>query len=275
MARIKSACQSPRFAVDIVRAAYDNRRMDEDRVRSWLKTQGYPLELRVAQALRAIGVWSDHGRVYSDPITRKVREIDLMGYFDYWRPAEFSVHLVFECKHSRDKPWVMFCTADEMMMAAGFVASMPATPSAKDALVSVADETSIQDLRLFRRPSLLGFRIVRAHTDNQDAAFHSVYGVTGACVSSANEARRHGVPIVYVPVVVLDAPLILCYLSEKGKDVELQEVKHGMLLHTSAGHDRIPIHVAHVDALEQFVADIKRDSAKLHTVVCATRTSPA
>src|SRR5690349_16372918 len=99
----------------------------EERVKSWVKTQGYPLEMRVAEILRSSGAFWDHGRVYDDPMTGKFREIDLVGYFDFWEKPEFCVHLVFECKHSKDKPWILFSTSGPMFTKEAYVASMPAT----------------------------------------------------------------------------------------------------------------------------------------------------
>jgi hypothetical protein len=73
----------------------------DESVRSWLTAQGYPLEMRVAEIIRESNAGWDHGRVYQDPITGKYREIDLMGYFDFWGEFKLGVHLVFECKHTR------------------------------------------------------------------------------------------------------------------------------------------------------------------------------
>jgi hypothetical protein len=63
----------------------------EDSVRKWLDDQGYPLEMKVAEALRNAGIGWDHGRVYEDPSTNKVREIDVMGYLDYWGSPKFGI----------------------------------------------------------------------------------------------------------------------------------------------------------------------------------------
>src|SRR5436309_14473721 len=99
----------------------------EQRVRSWLKAQGYPLEMRVAEILRASGAGWDHGRVYHDQVTGKPREIAVVGYFDLWEKPEFSIHLVFECKHTRDKPWILFSTANPMFSNLLYVVSVRAT----------------------------------------------------------------------------------------------------------------------------------------------------
>ena len=78
----------------------------EDNLRTLIDSQGYPLELRTAEALRRAGLWWDHGRTYTDPVTGKVREIDLVA--DLGRGGNRGVQAILECKHvGKGKPWVM------------------------------------------------------------------------------------------------------------------------------------------------------------------------
>ena len=49
----------------------------EKRVADWLKTQGYPLEMRVASALREVGFDVSQSEYYNDPDTQTSREIDV------------------------------------------------------------------------------------------------------------------------------------------------------------------------------------------------------
>src|SRR5688572_3796347 len=140
----------------------------EEKVRTWLAEHGYPLEMRVARVFRSTGIAADHHRVYEDPVTSKTREIDVVGYLDH---RELSVHLVLECKHSRDKPWVLFCSSNQVLTGRGYVLSLPCTMEAKTALSVLGDDIVVQKMAMFRRPPLVGFRLIRAHTDNQDAAY--------------------------------------------------------------------------------------------------------
>ncbi|MFJ4281132.1 hypothetical protein [Streptomyces massasporeus] len=243
----------------------------EDRVRKWLSDQGYPLEMRVARIVGAAGAGWDHGRVYTDPVTEKTREIDLFGYFDGPR-QELSVHVVFECKHSRDKPWVLFGTDRPGLTPTGLARSTPATPLVKKALARTLRGrrmlSPVTDMTMFRAPDgITGFNLARAHTDNQDAAFHAVRGVSAAAEETARDIGSHGHAVLYLPVVVIDTPLIRCFLPAEEEDVQLEQVERGVLLTSSRPGSYTFIHVVTVEALPSFMSQVAVESADLRTLL--------
>lgn len=249
----------------------------EDRVRKWLSDQGYPLEMRVARITGAAGAGWDHGRVYLDPLTGKTREIDLMGYFDRatWSDPPFSVHVIFECKHTRDKPWILFCTDRPGIRPSGFVRTVPATTHANKAIIATLkeahrtkDASPIASMDMFRPPGeLVGFNLARAHTDNQDTAFHAMRGVSGAAEATANNISKHGHAVMYLPVIVIDSPLMQCFLPDGQDDVELTEIGRGVLLYPTGPGSRTLIHVVTVEALPEFLGRVASDSEKLRSLV--------
>ena len=88
----------------------------EDRasyVRRWLKEQGYPLEMRVADALRRAGFRVRQSAYFSDPDENKPRELDVVASY-VWDAAAISWELVVlvECK-SAAEPWVLFTAPSE------------------------------------------------------------------------------------------------------------------------------------------------------------------
>lgn len=232
----------------------------EERTAAWLREHGYPLEMRVAEILRAENVFATHYRIYRDSVTGKLREIDVMGYVDR-RPL--SVHMVFECKHSRDKPWVLVCTGAPAMASRGFPLAVPCTPSAKKIMLRLAEEKAVQRMDMFDPSPLMGFRLVRAHTGNQDAAAHAVEGLTAACLATAEDIGSHGHSVVYLPVVVIDAPLLQCYLPNATQEVQLQRVPRGVLLHTHGLGEFTLIHVVQVDSLPAFVSAVRENATRL------------
>lgn len=235
--------------------------MLEQKVKSWLEGHGYPLELRVANVLRKADISADHYRVYFDPATGKNREIDLMGYLDH---SALSIHLVFECKHSQDKPWILFCTAHRALTPEGFVVSVPSTRMAREIVQYLAGDQSVQTMNMFKVPDLVGFRLIRAFTDNQDTAYHAVLGLASACLLTADTIGRYNHRVIYVPVVVIDSPLLICHLPDDGEEIELSQASQGLLLHNS-GDRHVIIHVLHVDALADFVAKSKEDAVIFNT----------
>lgn len=79
------------------------------KITAWLETQGYPLEMRVASALREVGFDVSQGEYYDDPETQTAREIDVVAVKgdDY---GLLEVSVVVECKKSakiRDVPEIM------------------------------------------------------------------------------------------------------------------------------------------------------------------------
>jgi hypothetical protein len=240
----------------------------EQQVRSWLAEHGYPLEMRTAEVLRQSGLFWDHGRVYRDPISDKVREIDVMGYLDVGK--DLSLSLVLECKHSKSKPWVLFCTDQPVASRVGFVHSLPTNAAAKELVRSIDRDPAVQSLTFFDKPPLVGFNLVRTHTENQDTAFHAVHGVTTASRAIASKSKNSKHAMLYVPVIVVNSPIMQCHLPNKGNDIELKEVQHGVLLHSwevveAAGSVRslTRVHVVNIESLPEFIEDLKRDSDRL------------
>ena len=119
---------------------------------------------------------------------------------------------------------------------------------------------------MFKPPALIGFRLVRAHTDNQDAAFHAVAGLTTGCLATADAIGRHDHSVLYVPIIVVDWPLVGCHLPEGTTDPELTEVQQGFLLHRP-GSDHTIVHIVHINALTDFLTAAKRDAATLNKLV--------
>ncbi|WP_158715918.1 hypothetical protein [Streptomyces sp. NRRL B-24720] len=241
----------------------------DERVQKWLSEQGYPLEMRVAQLLGAAGAGWDHGRVYRDPITEKVREIDLVGYFDppYSKKHGLSVHVVFECKHTRDKPWVLFCS-NPPYTPAGFVGATPGTERAVDALRLAAEEhPSILEMDILRPKALTGFNLVRTHTDNQDAAFHAMRGVSTSATSVAEEIGKYGHAVIYLAVIVVDTPLFECTLPTGRDETKLRRIDRGFLVYPSEPGSRIPVHVVTADALPDFLQIVSTESMTLSNLV--------
>ena len=51
----------------------------KDRVKDWLKREGYPLEMRCARCFESEGFNISLGEYFNDPATDKRREIDIIS----------------------------------------------------------------------------------------------------------------------------------------------------------------------------------------------------
>lgn len=239
----------------------------EEAVAAWIRNHGYPLELRVAEILRTNGVHATHHRVYQDLSTGKVREIDVMGYLDA-KPV--SLHLILECKHSHNKPWLLFCTSAPTLTAQGYPVSVPSTPAASKIVRKLATRPAVQRMAMFAPKNLVGFRLAKAHTDNQDAAFHAVQGITSACLATARDIGSDGHSVIFLPVIIVDAPLFQCHLPHAEAEIQISRVPRGVLLHTYEPGEFALVHVVHVDELPAFIGELRKDADRLARLAART-----
>lgn len=81
--------------------------IEPDKILSWLRDTGRPLELRVGKRFQGAGWHVNYNRWFRDATTDKQRPIDVQTIVGAVRPKEASIFysLCIECKTSR-KPWV-------------------------------------------------------------------------------------------------------------------------------------------------------------------------
>jgi len=123
-----------------------NNEPPHDRVAKWLGSQGYPLEMRVASALRQIGLWVRQSTHYVDEDTGKSREIDVLGtHAEQLGVAE--IHFVVECKAST-KPWVLLTSKHTLDSFNRFLALGIISHRARELL---SEKVPSSSLRWFRK----------------------------------------------------------------------------------------------------------------------------
>lgn len=100
----------------------------DDKLAEWLGTQGYPLEMEVAQEFRAGGFAVGQSTYFLDPETEEAREIDVIAWHEK-KVSDIQVRLTcfIECKLSPERPWVIFTSrrelGDELFDFSSYVAS--------------------------------------------------------------------------------------------------------------------------------------------------------
>jgi len=81
----------------------------ERKVSDWLKTEGWPFEIRVGRDFEKNGWKVRHGEFYTDPVKSIAREVDIIATTSSQDGmGGVNLDLVIECKVTRDKPWVGF-----------------------------------------------------------------------------------------------------------------------------------------------------------------------
>ncbi|HYX71478.1 MAG TPA: hypothetical protein VE732_01800 [Nitrososphaera sp.] len=225
------------------------------RLKEWLMTQGYPLEMRTAQIFHRRGWFFHHSRYYKDPIMGKEREIDLIAFYDDpARTNRIHGHFVIECKWTPKKPWVLFTAARHSLNSIGHFSSTPMTRTAAQAVKDL-DPKDILEFPLFSGVEE-GYSIVQAFSNSVavDAAYSAVQSAVSAADYFAHrmsEKTKHR--IIYVPTIILDGELFRCSLTNEG-GVLVEQADIGFLIHkTTADEMNRGVHIVRESALLKFI----------------------
>ncbi|MBK8401856.1 MAG: hypothetical protein IPL29_12610 [Propionivibrio sp.] len=212
-------------------------------VEKWMAKQGFTFEMHVAKSFQATCSVVDQSQYYSDPITEKLREIDVVArHLAQVGKAIVEFVYVVECKHSIDKPWVMFThkkskTYDESLA----MCTLPATQNGNVMLLEMAVKHVFEGNYLFEQPDRIGHGITCSLQGNNDIAFNAVHSVISASIGLNRKEDEYSVatglkgynPIqVTLPIVVLNGLLFESYLDDNG-ELKLEEIERGVLLQAS------------------------------------------
>lgn len=217
--------------------------------------------MKVAEYVRASSGWWDHGRTYVDPESGKIREIDVMAVFGADKERRSSVQLVIECKHTRDKPWVVFTTDNHVLSSFGYLSGLPHTQAADSVLDRLVARQTETRGTTFAQPEREGFRLVKAFSPAQDTAFQAVGTLMNGCRSLAERmGSASDFRIVFVPVIVLDGPLFECFLPPDQESPVTRAITSATLVQPVGNGDRMPIQVMTIDALPAYLAAVGQDA---------------
>jgi hypothetical protein len=198
-------------------------------VREWLETQGFPLEMQTAAAFRAAGFEVRQSTFYIDPETGKSRETDVVAL----HPDDLgilNIRFIVECKAGK-KPWVLLCSPDTLRNYNHLLAFAASSKTARHILASRAEDFRTFAARIpwIDKRGLIGYSLRIAHSE-KDTAYEAAIGVAKACNSFVLETGQSRKRVAFAfPVIVIDGPLILCWLAENG-DLQLKEADQGEFL---------------------------------------------
>ena len=227
-----------------------------EKVRDWLKMQGYPLEMRTASAFRRAGFEIRQSSYYLDPETGNPREIDVLA-MDPDFLGVVGISFVVECKATKG-PWVLLCSTDVI----GFNRLFAFAVTSKDGRAALSDhfEELHKKLAWLRKDDLTGYAIRQAFSQN-DVAYAAAMGVAKASDNHVREfARKFGFAF---PVIVIDGPLIRCSLDENDQ-VHLEETDQGeFLFHGATKGISTCIRVVTAASLPAFAMEAKQVADQL------------
>lgn len=261
-----------------------NKKDDEDyigKVKEWIESQGYPLELFVASLTQKASFATSISDYYQDPKSGEYREIDVTAtrFPVGSRPVMAHVSFRIECKLSKEKPWVVFIS-DPATQADDFLFH-PLTSICSDVFrvflfetIKKADYRSrLLQLPLFR-PKLSGHGVTQAFTTGRDEPYKALMSASNASIARALETDKiiHPMPNVYTcgiefPVIILDGDLFVAYLDKKGK-IELQKVFSSFVYWKGAASSLFSpiVPIVTKPALEQFIEDMSQTADGLLTI---------
>ncbi|MGW4371728.1 hypothetical protein ACWEKT_39535 [Nocardia takedensis] len=247
-------------------------------IATWLKKQGYPLEMRAAKILKSKNMWVSMGKYYRDIETNTQRETDIYASAerDNGGDEALDINLVIECKSSSEKPWILFVDRKK-----------PPSPSILRGLrLRVPKDGWLQPAcrnasRAGRKTPILdgyppfGYALAQAFKErNEDHAFDGIISAAKAAAGIHQELSNDPeTPIrsVVIPMLLIGGPLVQCELDDDNDDMHLTPISAGTLMwkyQLSSDHPRTTlIHVLTPPALPEFADDVNTTADSLFAAV--------
>jgi hypothetical protein len=230
-------------------------------VKAWLRTQGYPLEMRVAQQLRHLDALVLQSGYYLDPDEPGTRrEIDVIGTWSRRENptrAVTAISLVTECKLSLRRPWVAFTSEDTRIPPSVRVVDQAANEMGLKFLANVSDSRDAQALPLFRTPKRVAHGVAQAFADKgldvpYQAAMQATKAATARVAEFYDSQIWHVMHIAF-PVVVVDGQLLECFLGADG-DIVVEPCDEVVLAWPGKLLDSHPsvVHIVTAEAFPRF-----------------------
>jgi hypothetical protein len=229
----------------------------EDKVRSWLETQGYRFELMVARAFQSTGFSVTVSEFSRDPDTGTPREIDVVAsHSSRLTPANyFDLNFVIECKHSRDKPWVVFRSNGGIKptKTTEFLYRF-ATRIGHVALLEMSIGDQVQATGLFSLPQSMAHGVTRAFEDKTDLAYDAVTKVCSG--PSALVADDTSSCAIAFPVVIIQGRLFECTIRDT-TELDIAEVNRATVFwrRPTTQSSQVPVDLVTEKSLEDYARE--------------------
>lgn len=256
------------------------------KVREWLNQEGYPTEFTATSVFQRHEFRVRQGYYVRDDDSDAVREIDILAE----KTASSRDYLVrachvVECKWSRDKPWVVFTSANAQIGHAACVAQTMASLLGSTILWAIAGDKSLHNMDLFSTPDRPGFNGRQAFSKGKDYFYSAMRSVTTLAFLAMREYDRVERPkgkmprsaVVAFPVIVVDGQLFEAFYDVDEADVRLEAVKH-VRCHwrgSPSWKHHATVDIVTLDHLEEFVANRTNELDSLLSKMKNTRNQIA
>lgn len=226
--------------------------------------------MTVAREYQKRGLNITQSDYYLDPETSESREIDVLGstIWDY-KSIFCKLTLVTECKSSADKPWVLFAADKSPASEKLSVNQRTSSFFGKQLLRTISTRKVITNLPFFNIIDNHGYSLAQALGGNNDVAYKAIMSAAKASSAMAHsvDLRKNISPTsiriyshsayVFFPVVVIKSKLFRCVLNQQSTNMELDEIKRGILFwkNQAVGQAQSLIHIVTEAELPAFVHD--------------------
>jgi len=236
------------------------------KLESWLKKEGYPLEMKVASAIRKYTNFDvRQGWHYQDPETKSSREIDVVATASEVRGIA-EINFVFECKGTK-KPWVLFTSEDAAegyhRLSAFGIFSKLSHSAISSAIFKDGHESKFEkakNIPWFWKDERVGYSISQAFEGNKDTPYVGTLSSVKASMwlqkNSLWQSAEHRNHAISFPVVVTSSPLFECFIDKKGNHV-LHPINHGFLFFSQhiEGFSHTCVSIVNESYIEDFVKE--------------------
>ena len=234
----------------------------EKKIKEWLESQGYPLEMKVARLFRAQGFRIVQSEFYEDTETGKWRETDLTACIDYrCDRVHARIEFVVECKSTPKKPWVLF-TGGQGLADPARVAQCAASKLGTEALMRLCQRKDIQDLALFQMHSRTAYGMTQAFTTGNDITYTAATSVSKATAAEIKEADSYAslvepICLFVFPLIVIDAELVETHLQDNG-EIAVNSINSGTLAWRQrlVGAPHTIIRLLRIDEVESYTKEM-------------------
>jgi hypothetical protein len=201
-------------------------------IAQWIKTQGYSLEVRVANAFQKNGFGAIVSTWYTDYETKELREIDVIAekgseFKKNARLIRIAWHI--SCKTSNDKPWVVFLS-EKQLRTPYFSYTCIGTSSLQEHLQAKTDISRWNDIfkdEPLLIPEKLGHGVVQAFS-SIDLPYQAMMSAIKSCAYSAQSSeviidgktkkKLAALWGISIPIVVINTRLFECIIDQRDRE---------------------------------------------------------
>jgi transposase len=193
----------------------------------WLKKQGYPLEMKVAQEFSKGDFIVTQSNYYIDSDSEKSREIDIVSALIYTNgKRKIYIYFIIECKNNLSKPWVCLSSNKHTLSNKNLIIQRPATSNAKELLEFLSDKSTKDIKKVFCYSPSFSYNIIQSFENESDVVYSALMSVVKAIKYriKKNESSNSDDIEIFFPMIVTGGKLFNCYSNEENQ-LEVTEIE--------------------------------------------------